>query len=200
MSNNITTATTSSQNRRSVFRRLAAAAVLPATIATGTLDVTNPASAATSDATLEQQVLELTNQHRATVGCDPLVGEARLAQTARAHSVNMADNNYMAHADLQGRSPSQRISATGYNWRRTAENVAAGPSTAEAVAQQWLSSPGHRANIENCALTQIGIGHGHNSNARFGHYWTQKFATPVDPAATIPLNQTPAPQQDNTVP
>ena len=190
MSNNTTTTTKSSQNRRGVLLRLAAAAVLTAT---GTLAVTNPASAATSDATLEQQVLELTNQHRATVGCDPLVGEARLAQAARAHSVNMADNNYMAHNDLQGRSPSQRITATGYDWHLTAENVAAGPPTAEAVVQQWLNSSGHRANIENCALTQIGVGHGHNPDARFGHYWTQKFATPVDPAATIPLNQAPAP-------
>lgn len=178
-------------NHRNIIRRLAAAAVLTATVATGTLVGINPASAATSNTALEQQVIQLTNQHRATVGCGPLTGEARLSQAARAHSANMADNGFFDHTDPQGRTPSQRITATGYQWNRTSENIAAGSATAEGVLQQWLNSPGHRANIENCAVTQIGVGHGHNPTSQFGHYWTQKFANPTDPATTIPLTPTP---------
>jgi uncharacterized protein YkwD len=34
---------------------------------------------------------------------------------------------------------------------------------------------GHRRNMLNCALTQIGVGYATNPNSDYGTYWTQDF-------------------------
>ena len=39
----------------------------------------------------------------------------------------------------------------------------------------WMDSPGHRANILNCAFTEVGIGRADTGD---GPYWTQNFAAP----------------------
>jgi uncharacterized protein YkwD len=39
-----------------------------------------------------------------------------------------------------------------------AENIAAGQWSAQQVLDSWLSSPGHRRNIENCGLLEHGVG------------------------------------------
>ncbi len=54
--------------------------------------------------------------------------------------------------------------------------IAAGQRTPQDVVAAWMGSSGHRANILNCALTQIGVGHA--TGGSYGHYWTQNFATP----------------------
>jgi len=41
-----------------------------------------------------------------------------------------------------------------------------------------MNSPGHRANILNCALKEIGVGYATDSASRYGVYWTQDFGTP----------------------
>ncbi len=41
-----------------------------------------------------------------------------------------------------------------------------------------MASPGHRANILNCSLRQIGVGLATGPAGTYGTYWTQDFATP----------------------
>jgi uncharacterized protein YkwD len=45
-----------------------------------------------------------------------------------------------------------------------------------------MNSQGHRDNILNCALREIGVGYYYLANdtgeVNYGHYWTQVFATP----------------------
>jgi uncharacterized protein YkwD len=41
-----------------------------------------------------------------------------------------------------------------------------------------MNSPGHRANILNCALNEIGVGYATDSSSQYGVYWTQDFGTP----------------------
>ncbi len=83
----------------------------------------------------------------------------------------MATKDYFSHTSLDGSSMSDRIDRQGYAWRRLAENIAAGYPSPEAVVEGWMNSPGHRANILNCDLTEIGVGH-------YQRYWTQNFGTP----------------------
>lgn len=64
-----------------------------------------------------------------------------------------------------------RLTDAAIAYSRTAENIAFGYPTAEAVLSGWLASPGHKANIENCALTQHGVG-------LLESYWTHLFITP----------------------
>ncbi|TQM78876.1 uncharacterized protein YkwD [Saccharothrix saharensis] len=120
----------------------------------------------------EAKVLELTNAERAANGCPALAADDRLAAAARAHSADMAANNYFDHVSQDGRSFVDRVKAAGYP-APGAENIAAGQRTAEAVVKGWMDSPGHRANILNCKLKALGVGMARGGS--YGIYWTQNF-------------------------
>ena len=113
----------------------------------------------------------LVNEHRASVGCDALSWNADVAAVAQAHSEDMVARDYFAHTNPDGASPFDRMSNAGVTYSRGAENIAYGYGTPQAVLQAWLDSPGHRANIENCALTEHGVG-------LVQTHWTHLFRTP----------------------
>ena len=129
----------------------------------------------------EQGVLNLVNQARAGAGAGPLTYDPILGQVAEDHSADMLARDFFAHTNPDGTTAGTRIRNAGGQFAtgRTAENIAVGYSTPEAVVNGWLNSPGHRANILNPNLTTIGIGHVFSSNdpgnVQFGHYWTQVF-------------------------
>ncbi len=115
------------------------------------------------------QVVALTNQARVRAGCAALHVDARLTAAAQGHSADMAANGYFDHDGLDGSSFADRIEARDYP-SPGGENIAQGQRDAQAVVTAWLKSPRHRANIENCTFTTIGIG-----LAGADRYWTQDF-------------------------
>ncbi|WNO70704.1 sigma-70 family RNA polymerase sigma factor [Streptomyces sp. AM8-1-1] len=117
-------------------------------------------------------VLSLVNKERAAAGCGPLSGNGRLDTAARRHSEDMAAKNYFSHTSQDGRSPGDRITAAGYQWRTYGENIARGQQSAASVMESWMNSPGHRANILNCAFTNMGLGLHEGPG---GPWWTQVF-------------------------
>lgn len=121
------------------------------------------------------RVIELTNEHRRAAGCADLRWQPQLADAAQRHAGDMAANNYFSHTGRDGSTFAGRIKGTGYVYRRAAENIAAGYATPDDVVAGWMSSPGHRANILNCSLRDIGIGLGSNSASDYGNYWVQDF-------------------------
>jgi uncharacterized protein YkwD len=131
---------------------------------------------------IAQQVVQLTNERRAAHGCGPLTLHPQLTAAAQGHSQDMADHNYFSHTSLDGSSPWDRIRRAGYTYTSAAENIAAGYPTAAAVVDAWYNevppNDGHRRNILNCALTEIGIGYAENSASAYHVYWTQDFGTP----------------------
>jgi uncharacterized protein YkwD len=135
-----------------------------------------PASSAVHNAQ-ESEVLRLVNVERAGSGCGPVTADAILAQVARAHSKDMAVNKFFDHNSQDGRSPFDRMRAAGYSFSTAAENIAAGQQTASAVMESWMNSPGHRKNILNCALKELGVGMWKQSGSPYGIYWTQDFGT-----------------------
>ena len=120
----------------------------------------------------EAKAFELTNAERAANGCPALAADDRLAAAARAHSADMAAQDYFDHVSQDGRSFVDRVKAAGYP-APGAENIAAGQRTAEAVIKGWMDSPGHRANILNCKLKTLGVGMARGGS--YGIYWTQNF-------------------------
>jgi len=124
------------------------------------------------------QVLKLVNQHRRAAGCGELVRNTALARAAQAHARDMARNDYVSHTSLTGASFTTRMSQAGYRYSWAAENTAAGFRTPKAVVAAWMQSPGHRANILNCRLTESGVGYAYNRGSTYGAYWVQVFATP----------------------
>jgi uncharacterized protein YkwD len=145
---------------------------------------------ATGPSSIAQQVVVLVNQARAGVGCSPLGISSQLTASAQGHSQDMALNDFFSHTGSNGSSPWDRMAAAGYSGG-AAENLAAGYPTAAAVMAAWMKSPGHRANMLNCSLSEIGIGFydqpGDQPNVRlddgdtsgpFRYYWTQDFGAP----------------------
>lgn len=115
--------------------------------------------------------VEQMNAHRASVGCAPLEWNDAVAAVALGHSQDMVDRSFFSHQNPDGASPFDRLRAAGISYSRAAENIAYGYPTGTAVLTAWLNSPGHKANIENCALTEHGVG-------LVGTHWTHLFITP----------------------
>ena len=124
----------------------------------------------------EADVVALTNAERARQGLGALTVDARLARAAQAHTEDMVRRAFFAHESPDGTQVWDRAQSAGYAYRKVAENIAAGQRTPEYVVRGWLASPGHRANILDGALTQIGVGR--VLGGEYGVYWTQVFGTP----------------------
>ncbi|MFD5465349.1 CAP domain-containing protein [Kitasatospora sp. NPDC127059] len=128
------------------------------------------------NASYAQQVVDLVNAERAKAGCGPVGADPRLASAAQSHSDDMADRNYFDHASPEGYHADHRIEAVGYRWSTWGENIARGQKDPAAVMESWMNSPGHRANILNCAFKQLGVGVRTGAD---GPWWTQVFAAPA---------------------
>ncbi len=109
------------------------------------------------DATAETRMLQLVNDERARAGLPPLKHDDGLAATAREHARDMLARGYFAHADPEGRTPSDRLRTAGVPFAVTGENLALAP-TLELAHRGLMDSPGHRANLLSPEFTRAGIG------------------------------------------
>ncbi|MFN2471709.1 MAG: CAP domain-containing protein [Gaiellaceae bacterium] len=138
------------------------------------------------------QVVQLVNQHRATLGLSALKVSPTLTGAAVWKARHMAQYGYMQHDDPAppvARTWFQRVQACGYLGSGAGENIAYGYSTPQAVMNGWLNSPGHRANIENAGFRVIGVGAAGSSTI----YWGQNFGSTDDSGAPPPPGDTTAP-------
>ncbi len=102
----------------------------------------------------------------------------QLEEAARAHSRDMAAQNYFAHTNQDGENPGVRIARTGYVAQTWGENIAAGYGSLEAVIDGWIESPGHCANIMNGRFTEFAVALAENNGTTYRSYWTMVLATP----------------------
>ncbi len=115
------------------------------------------------------QVITLVNDERAKAGCAPLTEESHVTKAAQDFSDQMSAENFFSHTSPDGTTFDQRIKQAGYS-KPGAENIARGQTSAAQVMDSWMNSEGHRANILNCTLKQIGVG-----VTTAGWYWVQDF-------------------------
>ncbi|MEI6775550.1 MAG: CAP domain-containing protein [Chloroflexales bacterium] len=137
---------------------------------------------------MADQVLALVNSERATAGCAALTMNDKLIAAAQGQSQDMAVQNFFSHTnpDPNRATLSQRVNAVGYTWSSIGENIAAGQNTPADVMTSWMNSPGHKANILNCAYTEIGVGYFYQADDQplpgdtwsLYYYWTQVFGQP----------------------
>jgi uncharacterized protein YkwD len=167
----------------------AALAVSPAT-ASAVGDCTPVATWPAARADLATQVVDLINAHRAQLGLAALVVSPTLTAAATWKARHMSAYGYMDHDDRAppvARTAGQRIAACGYPSGTWGENIAEGYTGAQAVVEGWLSSPEHRANIENPAYRATGV-----AAAGAPLYWAQTFGAVVDAAVALPTPPAPA--------
>lgn len=60
-------------------------------------------------------------------------------------------------------------------YTHVAENIAAGHESAAETVEQWMNSPGHRANILDPELEELGVGYCYAEGSDYDHYWVQLF-------------------------
>lgn len=154
----------------------------------GDVIASDPVGCDASPDAIRTRALELINAARAEArfcgeeayrpAVDPLGWDARLEAAARAHSTDMATINFFDHTGSDGSSPGDRIAREGYDWRRYAENIAAGQTTLEAAVTGWLDSPGHCRNLMQADVSETAIACVADDGADYRRYWTQVFARP----------------------
>jgi len=139
------------------------------------------------DSSFESEMTTAINQARSTgrnCGSEyfpavaPLNLDEKLTAAARAHTRDMANNNYLGHQGTDGTLPWDRVQEAGYQASTSGENVAAGYRTVESVMEGWLGSDGHCANIMRASYQDVGVARIEAPNTQYGVYWTQVFAAP----------------------
>ncbi len=118
---------------------------------------------------------EIDNAIRAKAGLNTFSWNSQVAQVAYLHSKDMADNNYFSHTSLSGKSPFTRLTEAGISYRSASENLSWGEGYYDAIESHHglMNSLGHRKNILDPNLRELGIGASYNS----GLYITQNFIT-----------------------
>ncbi len=101
-----------------------------------------------------------------------------LGTAARAHSRDMAANDFLEHAGSDGRRVDRRASDAGYEWRAIGENVGAGAQSVTQAVDHWLGSPGHCRNLLNGDYSEFGAACARAPDSRYGTYWTLILGEP----------------------
>jgi hypothetical protein len=104
----------------------------------------------------EQQVMELANADRAQHGLGPLRWDPALALAAAQHAQIMAAQPALSHQYDGEPDLAARGGAAGAHFRSIAENLAVAPSP-QALEEEWMHSPLHRANILNPMMNGVGV-------------------------------------------
>ena len=118
---------------------------------------------------IEVEILQLINNHRASLGLNTLSDMSVVKSVAYTHTDYMVDNNEVSHANFYKRSDYLKANAAA---KKATENVAYGYSSAESVVRAWLKSDGHRANIEG-DYTNFDLAAEKNSEGKW--YYTNIF-------------------------
>jgi uncharacterized protein YkwD len=148
---------------RGLMLSLLVALALPAAPAAGaTCAGANTIPAASNLARVRSATLCLLNQQRRAHHLPPLRRNVALQRAATAFSRQMARERFFDHTAPDGTTFAQRIQAAGYaNYSALAENIAWGSgshATPAQIVDGWMHSPGHRRNILDGNLLEIGVG------------------------------------------
>lgn len=123
----------------------------------------------------ESHMTDLVNAHRAEHGMPALTQDAALQMVARRQASRMAAAGSIYHnPNLAGEA-----SAAVPQWLKLGENVGVGGDVVQ-VADAFLASPPHHANIHNDSFRLIGLGAVPGAGAL---YFTQNFAQTQTPSS-----------------
>ncbi|MGI8649310.1 MAG: CAP domain-containing protein [Rubrobacter sp.] len=138
------------------------------------------------------EIFRLHNEERTERGIPALCWNEQLARAATGHSEDMMERAFFAHETPEGMEPSDRTLAAGYDSPFVAENIMIHHMSSgfepnirdsEEIVQGWMNSPGHRKNLLDPRLKEVGVG---TVYGRFGYEtnpsgaYTVNFGTPVD--------------------
>lgn len=102
------------------------------------------------------QLFTMANQTRAAYGLGRLDWDQQLANAAYQHCLLMARAGTISHQFVGEAELGERAHRAGAHFTLVEENVASGPN-APGLHDAWMHSPGHRANLLNPRIDQVGI-------------------------------------------
>lgn len=107
----------------------------------------------------KSKVIAQTNFQRYNNGSlPPLIENAKLDGAALAKAQDLFKNQYFEHVSPSGVDPGTLVKSYGYDYIVSGENLILGNFKDEVeVVQDWMNSPGHRANILNNRYVDIGV-------------------------------------------
>jgi uncharacterized protein YkwD len=128
----------------------------------------------------EDLIVSLINEQRIANLLPTLMVHSALMTSARAHSTDMAVNNFMSHTGSDGSTAWQRMLRAGYVGRWGGENIYAGYSSGSPrdAFNWWMNSTPHRDNILGQYYRDVGVGYAYCSTGSFRHYFTINFGAP----------------------
>jgi len=107
---------------------------------------------------LKSKVISETNLQRTNNGLPVLAENAKLSEAAAAKAIDMFKNQYFEHVSPAGVDPGKLVQNFGYDYIVAGENLILGNFNSEQeMVQDWMNSPGHRANILNSRYSEIGM-------------------------------------------
>lgn len=130
--------------------RWGAAGLVLATLLAG-CGSTAQGSGSTDPSTYATALTASTNSARQAEGLDPLTSSDCAAGAAGDRSAVLAGGADLTHAPLAGVIDTCSPATTA------AENLSRASAPAQDVVDAWMESPGHRANIVDPALTELGV-------------------------------------------
>lgn len=122
----------------------------------------------------ELQNFDLVNAERVQRDLASLNYSASISDTARKHSIDMAEHDYFNHDNLSGESPFDRLEADGHDFNAAGENLAYGQTSSIYAHQGLMNSLGHRKNILKKEFKTLGVGVDFNEERQ--PYWTENYS------------------------
>lgn len=141
--------------------------------------------------TSDDGLLEATNKQRIGQGLQPLTFNSQLDQAAQAKAEDMAAKDYWSHTTPDGREPWVFFDDVDYAYKKAAENLAYGFISSDTTVSGWMNSPGHRANILDPVLQEVGFGMANVANYQNRGQQTIVVAMYGQPATLAVANNTP---------
>lgn len=107
----------------------------------------------------QKEILDATNTNRnSNDGLTSLALNSKLNASALVKLNDMFTMNYFEHTSPRGVVLSDLVNEEGYEYILIGENLAMGNfASGKEIVDEWMKSPGHRANILNGQFTEIGI-------------------------------------------
>lgn len=124
----------------------------------------------------ERRAFDLMNSERQASGLRMLVWDEQVAELARYHARNMAENKFFSHRAPDGTTVDDRAKIVGVRWLGIGENIATmrgydDPATT--AVESWMRSTGHKKNILNGQFHISAIGAAVANDGTI--YFTQVF-------------------------
>ncbi len=140
-------------------------------------------------------LVDITNTNRVAYNSTPLTVNPVLVKAAALKAEDMVKNSYFAHNSPAGITPWYWFGQAGYKFLYAGENLAIDFINSEDVAQAWMNSPTHRANVLNQKFTEIGIATAEGFyQGRATTFVVQMFGRP-DPQAVASTEQVTRPAE-----